>query len=242
MPRRDSTIQRVETHIDELCDSFEDYLNVFYKEPPFKFDAYRKAIDSIELQGSTKSAISNNECLVSVWESLDAWGMNSGRAKLVDETTFINQFHRHQDLIASFENTVIENINSGTIDRLWETIEELSLADNRSQIVAGSKALHHLLPHLVPLIDREYTRPFCSYQHQEFQDNEPVFKFMMSYFREIAQRIDLVTYVGRTGWATSPTKVIDNAIVGYGIEHRRHSPRSVPKCCAEAPSLWRRYG
>ena len=115
----------------------------------------KKAIDTIELQGGTKNAISNDECLVSIWESLEAWGMNSRRAKLVDETTFINQFHRHQDLIASFENTVIENINSGTIDRLWETMEELSLAENRSQIVTGSKALHHLLPHLVPLIDRE---------------------------------------------------------------------------------------
>ena len=65
MPRRDSTIQRIETHIDELCDSFEDYLDVFYKEPPFKFNAYKKAIDTIELQGGTKNAISNDEYLVS---------------------------------------------------------------------------------------------------------------------------------------------------------------------------------
>ena len=75
-----------------------------------------------------------------------------------------------------------------------ENYRAISIAKNKSQIVAASKALHFLMPQLMPPIDREYTRRFFSY-HQ-IQGNEREFKFIMSYFVRIAQKNDLTPYVG----------------------------------------------
>lgn len=39
----------------------------------------------------------------------------------------------------------------------WQVIENLGIVRNRSLIVSGTKALHHVLPGLVPPMDRAWT-------------------------------------------------------------------------------------
>ena len=42
----------------------------------------------------------------------------------------------------------------------WDVIAHVKMSTSQTQIVAGSKFLHHLLPDLVPLMDRQYTFTF----------------------------------------------------------------------------------
>ena len=75
--------------------------------------------------------------------------------------------------------------------------------------------LHHLLPDLVPPMDREYTRMFFQWYGQQFQNN-PDKAFFDMYIRclRIARRTNPDQYIGE-GWRTSKTKILDNGIVAY---------------------------
>ena len=44
--------------------------------------------------------------------------------------------------------------------RIWQVIENLGIVRNLSLIVPGTKALHHVLPDLVPPMDRAWTGAF----------------------------------------------------------------------------------
>jgi hypothetical protein len=61
--------------------------------------------------------------------------------------------------------------------------------------VAGSKALHHLLPELVLPIDRTYTAPFLfRTEPRDFQERDPqaeTFPIAFETAQKIASRIDL---------------------------------------------------
>ncbi len=107
---------------------------------------------------------------------------------------------------------------------IWGLIAKLNIGSPRTTIVSGSKALHHLLPDLVPPIDRAYTlRFFFGPRVLGEAKEEPAFHLMYPQFRQIAvackgaidQRL-----AQPTEWDTSITKVIDNAIVGYVRAHR----------------------
>jgi hypothetical protein len=85
--------------------------------------------------------------------------------------------------------------------------------------VANSKALHHLLPDLVPPIDRNYTLMFfvgCPYIYR--RRDADYFKALFPLFREIAVRCraDIRTRI-RTPWEGM------NPSVTKG--HRQRDPR-----------------
>jgi hypothetical protein len=86
--------------------------------------------------------------------------------------------------------------------------------------VAGAKALHHVLPGLVPPIDREYTIRFFFHSTTLNHGDERAFKEMYPHFQEISS-VSLEEIRSRLGdgMNTSETKVLDNAIVGYVMEH-----------------------
>lgn len=98
---------------------------------------------------------------------------------------------------------------------LWRLIDGLEIVDNQAKLVSSSKALHHLLPDLVPPIDRMYTQEFFLFHPPEFQyGQQQVFAEIWDGFVRIARTVDPASYVG-DGWRTSRSKVIDNAIVAY---------------------------
>lgn len=107
-------------------------------------------------------------------------------------------------------------------ERIWETMEGLRAGVGRTLLVANSKALHHILPSLVPPIDRQYTLRFF-YSHMTIsQGDRTAFMEMFPHSQTIAasQQTAIASRLGR-GTHTSETKVIDNAIVGYVLRHLR---------------------
>ena len=88
--------------------------------------------------------------------------------------------------------------------------------DWRMALVAGTKALHHLLPSLIPPVDREYTIRFFHGNKGMHMGEERAFKEVFPAFAEIASRVtDDLAVNERSPMNTSPTKIVDNAIVGY---------------------------
>ena len=236
MARRPDTVREIDRRINALCENFEYYLDVFEKDP-FNCKMLRHHRATIRLRnelGSVSETISSNEFIKHLRDTLEAWGAGSRAGKLQPMRHFISVFGEYEDTFAELGELSIRQItNSSTYAwEIWDTIDGLKLSDTNSQIVAGSKALHHVLPRLMPPIDREYTRPFFCYHTNQFQYGQrAAFNFMFPYFVEISQRVNLSRYtasqfVSRKGWrwATSESKLIDNAIIGYCKDHKRRYP------------------
>ena len=77
--------------------------------------------------------------------------------------------------------------------------------------------LHHILPSLVPPIDRSYTLRFF-YRRQGLSISEKeAFREMYLEFHRIAvhRKKEILNRLGKNLWNTSETKIIDNAIIGF---------------------------
>jgi hypothetical protein len=92
-----------------------------------------------------------------------------------------------------------------------------------TKIVIGTKALHHLIPELVPPMDRQYTLRFFFEHTTMNQGDRMAFDVMLPQFHQIATNCaeQISSLIGVGSMNTSVTKIIDNAIVGYGIERLR---------------------
>ena len=225
----------LDRQVDELCKNFDAYLIEFNGAPPFTDTQVSYHIATLDLRsklGSVAKSVDSDEFLHALYSTLEAWGMNSARGnsngpRMQEYDTFAASVRAYKGGIAALERVGLAQIDADVTGRLWRIIQGMQLSQTQSQTVTGAKALHHLLPRLLPPIDREYTQPFFRYHNPQFQYNpERCFTLMLSYFARIAQRVDLGAYVGTARWATSESKLIDNAIVGY---------------CQLHPELHRRY-
>jgi len=202
------------------------YLNAFRKECPFNSEQLRLHVQTLTLRyelGSVNACLRNADFVESLYETLGAWGLMARGAKLLPFEEFREALLENENQISIFEDKRIDD-GSLTVeevaDGLWDLIDRMSVSRAANPIVSGTKTLHHILPELVPPIDREYTRPFFRVWMQQFQNSpRTVFLRIWKNFVLISTRVNLREYVGRMSWNTSITKVIDNAIVGYCKYH-----------------------
>ena len=215
----------LDRQVDELCENFDAYLIEFNGAPPFTDTQVSYHIATLDLRsklGSVAKSVDSDEFLHALYSTLDAWGMNSARggngrgSRLQEYDRFAASVRAHKGGIAALERVGAAQIDADVARRLWRIIQGMRLSQTQSQTVTGAKALHHLLPRLLPPIDRGYTQPFFRYSNPQFQYNqETAFGLMLEYFARIAQQVDLGRYVGTARWATSESKLIDNAIIGF---------------------------
>ena len=209
-----------QAQVDDLCENFDAYLGAFNCEPlnSKMLSWHKRTMDLRKDLGGAANSIDSDEYLRALHNTLDAFGMDIKGAKLKEYDIFAASVREYRrDIVAlEHEGVGVAQINEKVTRELWRIIQEMKLSWTKSQTVTGSKTLHHLLPHLLPPIDRRYTRRFFRYHSSQFQYYpEGAFKRMLSYFAQIAQRVDLASYLGTAPWATSESKMIDNAIIGY---------------------------
>jgi hypothetical protein len=216
--------------VETLVAHFERYLCYYEVKPPFakpeQLRTHRKTIELRRQLRTVSAALADDQFLDSLAETLKAWGVGSHDAILANPHEFRRQLRNQAGEITALENILIDNADASTGDRLWRIVRSLdivlgrrTLKPTQSKIVGGSKALHHILPELMPPIDRTYTAPFLlRIQAQHFQNHSQeteTFRVAFESFRAIAKAANPAQYVGRHEWNTSRTKVIDNAIVGF---------------------------
>ena len=218
----------LDRQVDELCENFEAYLIEFNGAPPFTDVQVSYHIVTLDLRdklGGVAKSIDSEAYMRALYSTLEAWGMNWGAddsngPKMQEYDKFAESVRAYKPGIAPLERVGLAQIDADIAGKMWRIIQGMQLSQRQSQIVTGAKALHHLLPQLLPPIDRKYTRPFFLYDGRRFQYNQrEAFALMMSYFARIARRVDLGRYVGTARWATSESKLIDNAIIGYCLLH-----------------------
>jgi hypothetical protein len=115
--------------------------------------------------------VADEHLLELIYAVLPAWGMHrmgNQAAKVGDFEPFTESIRSQAPTLAELWNLDIRSVperdapDVGAV--VWEVISSLTVSTSRTSIVAGSKTLHHLLPDLVPPIDRQYTFQFFTGQ------------------------------------------------------------------------------
>lgn len=212
----------VPRRIEILIARFARYVEAFDQDPPFnreQLDIHQSVIQQRSGFGSVEAALESDKFVSDLRTLLCRWRMNGRSARLEESVVFAHNLRAKTGEIAELEELSIDcdldSLQRTVIPALQRLIPALGLNRNNAKIVVGFKLLHHLLPHLIPPLDRKYTGRFFIWHGQDFQYRQPqIIEQAMITFNEVARETALRDFVGE-GWRTSTSKIIDNAIVAF---------------------------
>ena len=232
---REVRLRELTRRVDLLIAGFPQFLEYFLRKPAFRrpeqLNYHRETIALRSAAGSVSKALATPGFIPKLYDTLRAWGIGSRLSRLVPLPEFETALRRQEAAIGALDGLSIDDPAlsvQNESDRLWRLVSDLDIVENKAKVVAGTKALHHLLPDLVVPIDRDYTRNFFGWHAPEFQNHQhECFALAFAEFARVARAANPVQYVGQ-GWNTSRTKVIDNALVGIFVagQEIRASQRS----------------
>ena len=172
-------------------------------------------------------AVGDSAFIGSLERTLEAWGWGKRGAKRVGTTEFESQITRAAENLDSLNGVRIETLHGHEGDRiiqkLWTCIANLEITTARARLVFGTKAIHHLLPDLLPPMDRAYTGGFFEKYWADTRDEEKAFRDVMSAFVRLARRLapKLREVICPDSFNTSVPKTLDNAVIGFMSVERR---------------------
>jgi hypothetical protein len=225
MGRQLQTLLRMNERVEELIRYFEEFVEHFNNTPLFSGPSlyFHKKVISILSRIGLQEAIGDNLFLEYLYATLASWGlhrMGDTNTKLVDFENFKGSIQSNRDEILKLKDERITHLDSNTsiTGNLGTLIENLKIGEGETKLIFNSKTLHHLLPNLIPPIDRQYTLLFF-YNSTGPPYIENCFSEIYPKFVEIAlsRKGEILKTVG-VGFHTSETKVVDNAIVGYVLK------------------------
>lgn len=221
-------VDRARRNVDALVASFSQCVDRFERSNAFPGPSlyfHERAIERRQARADAASLLADTQFLETVYAVLPAWGMHrmgNQKAKVVAFDLMVASFRSMAEPIQALWQRNITAIADDEVaqvgDQVWRIIAGLQVSQSETRIVAGSKALHHVLPDLVPPIDRQYTFRFFTGQKSVQHGEAAAFAEWFPYFCEIGRacgpEIDQIKERGGL-MATSSAKVIDNAIIGF---------------------------
>lgn len=212
----------VAARLQSLIDGFGSFVGAYdtlVTLAPKQLDSHRTTIALRHRAGSVSAAVADPEFVVSLRRTLRAWRVGMRRSRLAGEPELADALRAALPAITALESLRIDadDLPDNTPEALWAIVASLGLVDNDAKIVAGTKALHHLLPDLVPPMDRAWTGGFFGLKDWAWQGAQQRQTFLNSYraLIDVAKATDPQRYVTGEGWRTSRTKIIDNALIAY---------------------------
>lgn len=223
--------------IDSLIAGFDGWVSMFESSEAFPGPSlyfHERAIARQRQHQAVDSLLSDIRFLEYIYAVLPAWGMHRmgpQSAKVGDFTQITTAL---REKVATLEQlwplriTALDASAARDAAALaWQIIAHIRVSTSRTQIVAGSKFLHHLLPDLVVPIDRRYTFRFFTGYGAVTSDRAS----FLDWFPKLASignlcRVPIYDVIARGGFmATGEAKAIDNAIIGF-IQSRQTQQRS----------------
>jgi hypothetical protein len=219
---------RARHNVDALIDDFDNSLSTFESVEVFSGPSLYFHVRALERRRQASSAavlLKDERFLEYVYAVLPSWGMHrmgNQAAKVPDFEEFARSLQACRseiEMLWALDITAIEDATVRQVGhQLWSIIGRLRASTSASRLVSGSKTLHHVLPDLMPPIDREYTFKFFTGQAMLSAGEEQAFADWWPYLCEIGRSCssEILAAVGRAErMATSSSKVIDNAIIGF---------------------------
>ena len=221
-------VERARRNVEALIDQFSESVDAFEANAAFPGPSlyfHERALACRRRHSSAASLLADDQFLEYVYAVLPAWGMHrmgNQAAKVVEFDDMATSFRAATEPIQELWTHQITEIGPDeapvVAGKIWSIIASLKVSRSDTRIVAGSKALHHVLPDLVPPIDRQYTFQFFTGQKSVPNGDERAFLEWFPYLCEIGRRCrsNIETAIRSGGFmATGPAKIIDNAIIGF---------------------------
>jgi len=178
-----------------------------------------------------------------IYATLASWGMhkmgnpNKTKAKLVSFTDFKKSILTHREELKKLLLCEMHSCNYNQyathIDELKNIYYSLKVSIAEATIVAHSKTLAHILPNLVPPLDRQYTVRFFTQEYHNFFSDKGKFKPVINLpygkgaqfndFKDYCCRIKAmfdrcdksIFSINKDTFNTSYPKIMDNCIVAF---------------------------
>ena len=143
---------------------------------------------------SSPSEAANSTLFVSnLLKTLKAWDWGKRGASPVPHCQFRSEVRRAAgkvDYLGSMRLDEIGDVDAEQIgNALWKTISELQMTGANAKLVYGTKAVHHLLPQLIPPMDGNYTAKFFGTENRLYTNEKGAFNDMFHEFVHLARTL-----------------------------------------------------
>ena len=216
--------------IKHILDNAKKYHDKFYDVERFRgpdLHFHRRTLEMI-------TAPDFDLYLEFIYATLASWGMHrmgQGGPKMKSFDVFRNSIRRIRQQIEDARRINYQNMNDADWGLLGEIFSKIEVMASGTRIVGNSKVMAHLLPNIIPPIDRQYTLRYLTGSANIRNGIDREWNLMRDivehFFLPIAtngnfkQMVDpWIDDQATYPWDTSILKVIDNLIIGAVLVDR----------------------
>jgi len=229
MNRKLGKIKNYQHQISSLIENLETLHQLFYAKAIFSGPSlyfHRKALEARHMPD-------NERYLEYVYATLVSWGMHrmgAGGSKMLPFNEFKSSVDILKNEISEAQNIDITNITVADWVRLEKIFKGIKIMKTETNIVGNSKVMAHLMPNIVPPIDRAYTLRYLKETVKNGHEFEwPLMKNIIEkFFIHIATNKSFSNLANRwmgdqnkNPWDTSAFKIIDNLVIAAGYRDVR---------------------
>jgi len=213
--------------ISNIITNAKKYHDKFYKVEEFSGPSlyfHRRTIEMI-------NSLNFELYLEFIYATLASWGMHRmgrGGAKMQSFEVFKDSIMKIVEQIRQARKIDYRNVNDTDWSILRNIFCNVKVMVSKTNIVGNSKVMAHLLPNIIPPIDREYTLKYLKGNKNIRNGIDVEWKLMREIIEKffipvaknpnfICKANDWIANQSDYPWDTSIFKVIDNLIIGAGL-------------------------
>jgi len=124
--------------------------------------------------------------------------MGPGNTKLLNFTAFCQTIRAQEEAFVALNAYPLHDLPEDSVphvaEQIWACLAAIKVSPANARMVSSTKVCHHILPQLIPPIDREYTLRFF-YGRSELTINEgDAFVEMFRRLYRIASEVDVTPF------------------------------------------------
>lgn len=215
---------QLEEKVRDILANSEKYHEAYYKAETFRGPSlyfHQRALETRQLPGSLTH-------LEYVYATLASWGMHrmgKGGSKMQSFDVFRRSIEPLQSRLAEAQRFDFREMNDQKWTLLKQIFQGLNVMASGTSLVGNSKVMHHMLPNVVPPIDREYTLWYLLDNKNVRNDLDWEWELMKeiiaNFFIPVVSDGDFELmahgWIARKDeypWDTSFLKIVDNLVIG----------------------------
>lgn len=210
--------------ISDILVNADDYHSAYYMAEIFGGPSLYFHLRALE----TRQSLGDVAHLEYVYATLASWGMHrvgKGGPKMQSFEIFRRSIGPLLDKISEAQNYDVREMDDAKWALVCHIFKGINIMASGTRLVGHSKVLHHMMPNIVPPIDREYTlrylRGNTNIKNDLDQEWLTLKEIVSDFFIPVASHPDFhlkasiwIASQDQYPWDTSVLKVVDNLLIG----------------------------
>lgn len=210
--------------VADILTNAEGYHCAYYQSETFRGPSLYFHQRALQTRNSANLSIH----LEYVYATLASWGMHrmgKGGSKMQPFDIFSRSVEPLKERIAEAQHFIPQKMRSAQWAILNEVFRGIKVMASGTTLVGNSKVMHHMMPNIVPPIDREYTLRYLRGNTNISNDLDWEWQIMKEiisdFFIPIAcdtkcnlKAIQWMASQSEYPWDTSVLKIVDNLVIG----------------------------